>query len=159
MENKFKYPLISTDANIYGRTHIEDQNGLVHLLVYRGIFDDRGRYATACLNACMGMDLESLESGAAGWITRMLKNPTSENPFLQAAIGAIGDIQKMQLASEFKAIDLQKKLDAANSLNDALVQEMKAVKLKLAELEAKHEETLQELEDKEDMMWDKRDEY
>ena len=146
MENKFKYPLISTEANIYGRTHIEDQDGLVHLLVYRGIFDDRGRYATACLNACMGIDLKTLESGAAGWISEKLNNCKPENPFLDALINNQGELIKMQLASEFKAIDLQKKLDAANRLNDALVQEMKAVKLKLSELEVKHAETLEDLE-------------
>jgi len=174
MENKIRYPLTaSRQTTPEGRTHIVDSDGLPHILVYRGLIGNRGRYIAACLNACMDMDLKTLESGAPGWIAEKLASCKPENPFLDALLDTTNECIKSQLASDFKAIELQNQLyaenaenerlkntmDAANKLNDLLVKELKSVKLKLSELDAKHLETLNELEDAKEMMFDRRDEY
>jgi len=131
------------------------------------------RRIVAAVNACAGIEIETLESGAPGWIAEKLASSKPENPFLDALLDTTNECIKSQLASDFKAIELQNQLyaanaenerpqntmDAANKLNDLLVKELKSVKLKLSELDAKHLETLNELEDAKEMMFDRRDEY
>jgi len=87
------------------------------------------------------------------------EKPDHKNPFFDALLDSTDQLIKSQLASDFKVIELQNKLDAANKLSSALAKEVIEAKSKIQSLEAERSELLEGLEDAKEMMLDRRDEY
>jgi len=142
MENFFQYPARpSLYIYVQKKSAVYGFDGITILTTHDDPTAAKARYIAACLNACKDMDTETLESGAAGWIAGKLASCKPENPFLGPLIETTNECIKSQLSADFKAIELQKQLDAANAENEIIKSRIEAVTAERLQFKNHLEET------------------